>query len=208
VELGEKIQRDLDALVETSKEQNRVLDSCLAQLDRYQQVSLRPRRPLKRLISSIAAILLREVSSVFLVSSAKMREGKFSAVLFFRSSLLSFPPLRHRRLPPRDANANAVKPYIGILSSSPPKRGSLARMQTLFRRKVIAHFPLFAPSQEIQKLRQRILREEQQLRAVSGPAYVAKDRDKANTEQSVSASSSSSLTLGALVLFVCPTIAA
>jgi hypothetical protein len=46
--------------------------------------------------------------------------------------------------------------------------------------------PLSHILQEIQKLKQRILKEEQQLRAVSGPAYVAKNRDRASTEQSVS----------------------
>lgn len=40
--------------------------------------------------------------------------------------------------------------------------------------------------QEIQRLRQQILAEEQHLRAVSSPSYVAKDRDRAVAEQSVS----------------------
>merc|ERR1712179_476946 len=37
---------------------------------------------------------------------------------------------------------------------------------------------------DVQKLRQNILLEEQQLRSVTSPAYVAKNRDKALTEQS------------------------
>ena len=39
--------------------------------------------------------------------------------------------------------------------------------------------------QEINRLRQAILVEEQHLRAVSSPSYMAKNRDKALTEQSV-----------------------
>jgi hypothetical protein len=40
--------------------------------------------------------------------------------------------------------------------------------------------------QEVLRLQQSILQQEQQLRSVSGPSYVAKNRDRALAEQSVS----------------------
>jgi len=39
VDLEKKIEKELDALVKTVKDQNEVLDNCLVQLDQYQQVT-------------------------------------------------------------------------------------------------------------------------------------------------------------------------